>query len=150
MKRASLALALFLCAAPAWAKVAYDVPIDWVRIETHGDYEEAYQTSLDPSKRLFVLIRGVDAEGLGAAAWAERQSQAMKRQGLKTGTALEQYFDEGHWWYVDWKDGQGEGGRRYFRDAAGSVIEVSIVAKEEIFRTADASQFDAFMASFSA
>lgn len=151
MRPGSTAALFLLCVGvfDASAKTVYEVPIDWIRIETHGDYEEGYQTSLDPAKRLTVLIRAVAAGDAGAETWAARQSETMKRQGLKTGPALEQYFGGAGWWYVDWKDGEGEGGRRYFRGPAGSVVEVSIVAREEIFRSADASQFDAFLASFS-
>lgn len=141
---------LLFAASAASAKIAYDVPIEWARIETHGDYEEAYQTSLDPARRVFVLIRGVDAEGVGVLEWAESQSQAMKRQGVKTGSPLEERFGQSDWWYVDWQDPlSSEGGRRYFLEIGGRIAEVSLLAREDVFKTTDASQFDGFMASFS-
>lgn len=151
MKRPVFAVLALLCAAPAaYAKINYDVPIEWARIETHGDYDEAYQTSLDPSKRVFVLIRGVDTGGVGVEGWAASQAQAMKRQGVKTGAPLEEYFGTAGWWYIDWKDPlSGEGGRRYFRQVGGRLAEVSLVAREDVFKTTDASQFDGFMISFS-
>ncbi|GEM_PF-2807458 len=151
MRRRALAvMSLLLTASAASAKIAYDIPIEWARIETHGDYEEAYQTSLDPAKRVFVLIRSVDTEGAGALEWATSQSQAMKRQGVKTGTPFEEHFGGSDWWYIDWKDPlSGEGGRRYFLQMGGRLAEVSLLAREDVFQTTDASQFDAFMASFS-
>ena len=140
---------LLFVASAISAQIAYDVPIEWARIETHGDYEEAYQTSLDPAKRVFVLIRGVDAVGADIAEWATSQSQAMKRQGVKTGSPLEERFGNIDWWYIDWKDPlSGEGGRRYFCQLGGRFAEVSLLAREDVFKATDAAQFDGFMASF--
>jgi hypothetical protein len=151
--RRVLALFLFFlpfAAVPAAASVKYDVPIDWVRIETRGDYEEAYETSLDPSRKMFVLIRTVDTEGASAEAWAETEGARMKREGAKTGKPLKQFFGATAWTYVDWKsDTSGETGRRYFTGAGKAVVEVSLLAKSDVFRTADASKFDAFFESFS-
>lgn len=143
-------LLLFIPAAPAAsAKIAYDVPIEWMRIETHGDYEEAYQTSLDPSKRVFVLIRGVDTGGASAAEWATSQSEAMKRTGVRAGPAFEERFGDADWWYVDWEDPLGnENGRRYFLATGPQVVEVSFLAREDVFKTVDPSRFDIFLASF--
>lgn len=151
MRFCAPAVFLFLfTASAAQAKIAYDIPIEWARIETHGDYEEAYQTSLDPAKRVFVLIRGVNTEGVGVLEWATSQSQAMKRQGVNTGSPLEERFGEIDWWYIDWEDPlSGEGGRRYFHPSGDRLAEVSLLAREDVFRITDASQFDAFMASFS-
>ena len=67
------------------------------------------------------------------------------------GPPIRQRFGDVGWWYIDWKDPlSGESGRRYFLRRGVLLAEVSLLAREDVFKATDASQFDGFMASFSA
>lgn len=137
-------------ASAAPAGIRYSVPLDWSLKESSPD-REAYETSLDPSRRMTVIVRVVDTGGRSAEAWAMEESASLKdKLGVLVGTPREQFFDEIAWVYVDWTDpAKGERGRQYYLEGPGSrLATVSLVAEDETFREADASRFDGFLASF--
>ncbi|HTL70712.1 MAG TPA: hypothetical protein VL404_05435 [Candidatus Eisenbacteria bacterium] len=144
---AAVFTAATLSAAP---RLVYDVPLQWVRVASDGD-AETYETSFDRAQRLVVAIRSVDTGDRTAEEWALAEAERMRRQtSRKLGKPLEEDFGETHWVYLDWADPElGERGRDYYLEGEGaSLAEVSIFAQDEVFRRADASKFDGFLASF--
>lgn len=150
---ANALLALLLCAAPLHADTErpYRVPPKWLGVSAPAGYADAYWTTVDDEKKVAVWIRPRYTGGKPALEWLADEAALLKSEGARTGRVGAEKYAEHIWYYVDWKDtAAGTRGRRYYlQTSAGELAEVSLSAKDAVFRNADASQFDDFLKSFS-
>lgn len=129
----------------------YSVPPKWLGVAPPAGYADAYWTTVDEESRVIVWIRPRYTGGRPALEWLQDEADLLKSETARTGRVGAEKYDSLLWYYVDWKDASaGTRGRRYYLQTSGNELtEVSLSAPDEVFRKTDASQFDAFLKSFS-
>ena len=150
----SLALAV-LGSLPAFAAktIPYSVPLDWIRVESQWKNVDTYQTSFDPSRQVFVMIRSIDTASQTSETWVMDEVKYLERsEGIHIhGKPYEKDFGGVLWVTIDWDNSAtSEIGRKYYLENAGErgLVEVTVTSRHTEEDPATVDAIAKFLASF--